>query len=67
MATIIRFNGGDGAGGPMSTWVTEGADEVLTRWTAAAGQPFELTHSESGRKMFVNPVNVACWFETDAS
>ena len=42
-------------------------DDLGEVYFVAAGQPFELTHSESGRKMFVNPVNVACWFETDAS
>jgi hypothetical protein len=63
MATVIRFSGTDGAGGPMSTYVTESPEEVFKQWTRAGGQPFTLTHTETGKAMYVNPQNVACWFE----
>ena len=66
MSTVIRFSGPDGEGGPMSTYVVEGPEQILEAWRAAEGLPFRVTHEASGRAMYVNPLNVACWFEGSA-
>ncbi len=66
MSTVIRFNGPDGEGGPMSTYVAEAPERILEAWKAAHGSPFPVTHESSGRTMFVNPQNVTCWFERSA-
>ena len=63
MTTVLRFTGPDGKGDLMSTYVAEAPDQVYESWTAADGLPFKLTHEESGRTIYVNPQNVACWFE----
>ncbi len=66
MSTVIRFNGPDGEGGPMSTYVVETPQQILEVWRAADGSPFMVTHEASGRTMYVNPQNVTCWFERPA-
>ena len=63
MTTVIRFIGAGDEGGPMSTYVTDGPDQVLESWTASRGMPFGVTHEESGQTIYVNPQNIACWFE----
>lgn len=66
MTTVIRFTGPDGKGDLISTYVADAPDQVFELWTASGGLPFKVTHEESGRTIYVNPQNVACWFEQPA-
>jgi hypothetical protein len=62
MATRIYFaaDRGDRA---LTLDVEEDVDKVFEAWTAAGGQPFDLTESRASSKVWINPATVAYWQE----
>jgi hypothetical protein len=48
----------------LSVRVEEDPEEVLTAWNNAARQPFVLSQSSSGKRVWINPASVAYWAET---
>ena len=66
MSTVIKFNASDGQGALMYTYVAETPEQVLEAWNRAGGAPFTVTHEGSGRRTYMNPQNIACWFEQTA-
>jgi hypothetical protein len=51
----------------LSIRVEENPEEVLTAWNNAARQPFALSQSSSGKRVWINPATVAYWAETPSA
>lgn len=62
MPTLIKFAGGDG-NSSVATSVTETVEEVFDAMRGANGLPFPLTHTTTGRRVYINPPTIAFWME----
>jgi hypothetical protein len=58
MATVIEFSGDE------SHWIAveEDPEAVREALTGAQGQPVGFTHFMQNERVYVNPVQVACWY-----
>jgi hypothetical protein len=58
MATVIEFSGDE------SHWVAveEDPEAVREALAGAQGQPVGFTHFMQNERVYVNPVQVACWY-----
>lgn len=59
MNTVIQFVG------DSALVVTESLSEVQAAFNAEGGLPFRVTLAKTGGSAYVNPANVAYWFERE--
>ena len=59
MPTRIRFAGDENLG----ITVSEGMEEVRAAFSVEPGRPARLTRVPDGASVYVNPANVAYWYE----